>query len=730
MIRKPLYLLAASLVLAGSANMEAFAQKDKYRNKANDPVEKLGYEKKLRWADGLFKEGSYYNAVEYYTQLQQEQPRNPYLAYQIADCNYKLRDYAPAATSYGYAYDLAKAIYPEAKYKQALMLKMNGDYDNAILAFQKFIDDNPKTFKKLKKDAEREIEGCKMGQTSMNDPIQATVKNVGKNINSAYTELSPMPLGDTALLYATMHTNGVVDKGREKRSDYVSRLMVSQKNKFAEDTDTLSWPLPFLDGQFNDEKYHVGNGVFSEGGDRFYFTKCIEDDKNEMMCHIFVSEFKNDRWSKPEELGYEINVDKFSSTHPNIVTIGKKEILFFSSNRELQGRGGYDIWYSVYDTRLKTYRRPQNAGKQINTTGDEMTPYFDNRTNTLYFASNGQVGMGGFDIFKANIVGSSPSKYESIQNLGYPINSPADELYFVKDPIGKGDAYVVSNRPGSVALKNPTCCDDIWRIKYDPQLKASGRVLSQKTQQLVPNAVVKMVDEKGEVKTYNTTDGTFEFATPRGHSYTITADKAGYTSTHANVNTTYIKRTDDDQTFPVTIYVDSYSIDKAFRMDNVFYDYDKSTLRPESIGDLEALATLMKDNPALRVQIQSHTDSKGTDAYNLKLSQDRAQSVVDYLVNNLGISRSRLTAKGMGQSKPVAPNTVDGRDNSAGRQLNRRTEFRIIEEDPTARIIFDSSKPGTIGSQQKMLTVPEQADIDGTGDNESHLGRPGSRTNN
>src|SRR5690606_7891520 len=140
------------------------------------------------------------------------------------------------------------------------------------------------------------------------------------------------------------------------------------------------------------------------------------------------------------------------STQPFIAQVGKNEILFFSSNRTLQSRGGYDIWYSVYDTRQKTYRRPQNVGKQINTVGDEMSPYYDSRTGTLYFASNGWKTMGGFDIYSAK---GGPSRYTDLSNLGYPINTSADELYYIHDPMGKPDAYVVSNRVGSVALKNP-----------------------------------------------------------------------------------------------------------------------------------------------------------------------------------------------------------------------------------------------------------------------------------
>lgn len=726
MRRKSLLYLFSAIILAAVVQNDALAQKDKYRNKANDPVTQLGYEKKLRWADGLFKSGSYYNAADYYAQLLQEQPRNPYLNYQAAECAWFMRDYVPAAAYYGKVYAMASTLYPEAIYKEAQMLKMQGKYEEAIGRFQKFIADNPKSFKKLKKRAQREIDGCKMAMNSVNNPVPANVKNLGPNVNTAYTELAPYPLGDTALLFATMKSNNQVEVGKEKRADYVSRFMVSHKFKRLDERDTFQWPLAFLDGRFNDAKFHTGNGCFSPGGDRFYFTRCMENEKNEMTCRIFCSTFEKEKWGEPVLLGNGINEGEFSNTQPFIAKVGKKEVLFFSSNRTLQSRGGYDIWYSVYDSRQKSYRRPQNAGKQINTEGNEASPYYDSRVNKLYFSSDGWVTMGGFDIYSAD---GGPSRYTNLTNLGYPINTSADELYYINDPVGKPDAYIVSNRIGSIALKNPTCCDDIWRVQYEPKIYAMGKVLDQKSQKPVPQSVVKMVDEAGNLKTFNSEDGQFQFLTARGHNYVLTADKAGYLSTKATVSTEGIRRQDPDDTVFVTIYVDSFAIDKDYEMANILYDYDKATLRPESAASLEKLTELMKNNPSLDVKIFSYTDSKGTDAYNVNLSQQRAESVVNYLVRN-GVDRSRLSAQGMGEKNPVAPNAdPKGKDNPEGRQQNRRTTFRIITDVPTRRTIYDSTKPGSIGEQEKNLQQAEGTEEQEPSDADSQFGNPGSRVN-
>lgn len=720
-----LLLILATLLVSTSNDVYGQQQrKERYRNKANDPVSKLPYYKKLRWADDLFKAGSYFNAIEYYQQLKQEQERNPYLAYQLAECYWMTRDYVPAAHYYGEAFDLASNLYPEATFKEAMMYKMQGEYETAINLFNKFIADNPKTYKKLKLRAQREIEGANMALNSLKDPIPVTVVNAGPNVNSAYTELSPYPLGDSALLFATMRQNEVVDVDKRKREEYVSRLMVSKKQPNVPVADSFQWAIRFDDGNFNDPRAHVGNGNYSPGGDRFYFTKCSEEDSMKVICKIYVSRFEGSAWSNPELLGEGIN-EGGSNTQPFVATIGKKEVLFFSSNRKLQSRGGYDIWYSIIDPRNGTYRRPQNAGKQINTEGDEITPYYDSRENKLYFASNGWVTMGGFDIYSAE---GGPSRYRNITNLGYPVNTSADELYFIKDPMGKPDAYVVSNRIGSIALKNPTCCDDIWRIQYEPRLMAMGKVIDCETKEPVTDVVVKMVDENGNLKTYNSTDGTFAFNMGRTHTYVITADKQGFSSTRASISTTDVRRSDPDDTATVTICLSD--IKNVFRVSNVYYDYDRASLRPESISSLDSLVNFMKDNPSLSVEIYSFTDGKGTPAYNKDLSEKRAQSVKNYLVNN-GVEENRMIVKGFGEKMPAAPNTTaTGSDNPVGRQLNRRTEFRIVTDVPTRRVIFNSAKPGSFDEQSKNLMQNEDLNEDlNEPDDESNSGNPGSRVN-
>lgn len=720
-----LLLLLATIVVTVSFDANAQQnRKDRYRNKADDPVSKLPYYKKLRWADGLFREGSYFNATDYYLQLKQEQPRNPYLAYQLAECYWMSRDYLPAANYYGEVYNTASKLYPEAKFKQALMLKQAGDYEAAIAAFNLFIEDNPKTYKQLKKRALREIAGCEMATESMMNPMAVTVKNAGPNVNSAYTESAPYPLGDTALLFSTMRQNDLVEVDKKKRGSYMSRFMVASKQMNVPEVDSFQWPLEFQDGDFNSNKVHISNGFYSPGGDRFYFTKCEEGDSMQVECTIYVSKFGEKGWEEAEALGEGIN-DGPSNTQPCIGKVGKKEVLFFASNRKLQSRGGYDIWYSVIDPRRGTYRRPQNAGKQVNTPQNEQSPYYDDREGKLYFASDGWETMGGFDIFEAT---GGPSRYVNVHNLGYPINTSADELYYIKDPVGKPDAYVVSNRVGSIGLKNPTCCDDIWRIQYEPKLYVIGQIKNRATQELMEEVTAKMVDETGDMKTFNSEDGNFDFNLRRGHSYVFTGDKQGYKTSSIQISTMDVKRTDDDDTVRITIYMDEIQPDYVFEVHNVYYDYDKASLRPESVASLDTLVNFMQINPSFNVEVYSFTDAHGSDEYNKKLSLERAQSVIDYLIN-AGIDQTRMVAKGFGESMPVAPNKVGNKDNPEGRQLNRRTEFRIVTDVPTRRVLYNSARPGNMNQQMKNLEMDDTMYDDESTDSESGYGQPGSRVN-
>ena len=714
-------ILATTLVTAHYNSNAQTKRKIEVRNKANDPLRGFSPDKELGMADALFRSGSYFNAVDYYHDLKSRDERNPFYAYMLAECYRATRDYVPAAHYYVEAYYADRKDYPRSSYWAALNYKQQGEYQQALKWFNQFLEDNKKSsssnnqadpysrlmtqkeIKDLKKKIAVEIEGCKMAMVSIKDPGPYTVFNCGPNVNSSYTELSPYPLGDTALLFSTVNQNKAIIIGNVDNGHPREHFMIAQKQKGY--VDSFQWPLPFYDGGFNDAAAHTGNGCYSPQGDRFYFSKCAEGDSFIFVCSIFVSKFERNNWGVPTLVEGNVNEQGSSNTMPFVAKVGKKEVLYFSSNRKLQSRGGYDIWYSIIDPRSGSYRRPQNCGKQINTSSDELTPYYDTRVAKLYFSSNGRKSFGGFDIYSAE---GGPSRYTNVQNMGYPINTSADEFYYIKDPVGKPDAYVVSNRIGTTALKNPTCCNDIWRIQNEPRLVVIGKVLNKKSQDIMTQVVVKMTDQKGEMNTYNSEDGNFIFNMQRSHSYVLTADKAGYTSSRATVSTMSVKRSDADDTVLVTIYLDT--IKKSFSVSNIYYDYDQATLRAESVASLDTLVNFMKDNASINVEIYSYTDGKGTEEYNMALSQRRAQSVMDYLEKN-GVDRNRMVAKGFGDKNKVRDEFINGNmDNPEARQLNRRTEFRIIGDLPTRRVLYRSDMPGSMDQQEKNLHIDAESE--------------------
>ncbi len=682
-------------------------------NQQNDVASKLPFKKKLTWAEGLYKANSFYTAERYYFQLLKEQPRNPFINYRLAECLRYNRDYILAAKYFGEAYALSSSIYPKAVYEEGLMLKQSGDYEQALerLTFfrKTYMGKDRRTIFKI---VDVDILGCKMAIESLSNPGRAFVKNAGPNVNTAYTDYAPYPLGDTALLFATMNQNKIVDKNKDKREDYLSRFRWSPKEfDRTRIKDSFEVALQFNDGRFNDKDYHVGNGSWSPGGDRFYYTKCREDDSMDTKCKIWVAEFdrKKGIWQKPKPMSDEINDPLASTTQPYCALIGKKEVLFFSSNKIMQSAGGYDIWYSVYDTVRKTYRRPQNCGKRVNSPLDEFTPYYDTRKGKLYFSSNGKVNVGGFDIFSAD---GGPTRYTNITNLGFPINSPADDMYYIQDAGKKDNAYVVSNRLGSIFVKNPTCCDDIWRVIKEPNFYVRGKVVDEYSGDVIPQVVVKMKDEaKSTMKdTFFSKTGNFLFYTPLGNNYSIAADKEGYVSGRTEINTTGKSVMDPDDTTEVTIYMQKISSSFDFHVQNVYYNFDDGKFQPASYLALDSLVNFMKDNPGVSVEIRAHTDDLGGNEYNDELSIRRAEAVRQYLATK-GVEQSRMVARGFGSKNPIAMNKKAGKDNPEGRQYNRRTEFRIIGEVPGMRIIYDQNRPEYIdksgnSKRDENLRVP------------------------
>jgi len=645
----------------------------------------LTWKNKLKIADKFYNEGYFYDASHYYEEVLVDQPENIDVTYKLAESYFLSRDYKMANQSYKIVMEKNIQLYPLSHYKYALTLKMTGQYVAAKKEFELFgkkyrAYDAPLYKKKVK----IEIAGCDFAIKAMENPQNVMIVHVGKEINAAYTEAAPMPIGDDVLIYASLRSDTLI--ASENLKGKVGKFMLYQAKR-----ENRKWgqgePLPAI---INAPRKDVANGAFAPDcacpdGSKFFFTQCEANDAGKMICEIYSSDFKDGVWSNVKKLDEAINIPGFTSTHPTVGEDKKRGslLLYFSSDRP-DGVGGMDLWYSEI-TKDGVYKAPRNLGKKVNTVNDELTPYFNVSSNMLSFSSNGHPSIGGYDIFYTS---GKMRKWTKPENAGYPINSVVDDMYFVSDDDEEG-GYFVSNRKGAIALKSETCCDDIFRYSWDrdmiPKFAIDGFAYNAddstrtsfqdydiKLFQIEKDSSEILINEK-----HITDESEFFFTIKRNKNYKLLATKEGYFPNDAFASTVGLTKSD---TLHREIPLKKLELNQAIVLKDVYYDFDKATLREESSRTLNMLVDILNVNPGIVVELSSHTDSKGNDLYNEKLSQRRAESVVKFL-RKAGISKDRLVPKGYGEKHPIADNTnPDGSDNPQGRQMNRRTEIKVIGE--------------------------------------------------
>lgn len=627
---------------------------------------------KLSDAEEKQRIGEYFEAAAIYRKVYaktspQKRDLRGYIAFRMAECN-RLVNNTPRATS---AYlNALRYDYPDSiiHLRAGQMAQKTGRYADAIKYYTDYL-----TYKPDDRLALNGIEGSQQAAEWRKNPTKYTVKKMDK-FNSRRSEFSPM-------LYGNNYDQLFFASSRSKDKDAkISAITGLNNNNFfvVKQNERGEWLAPEeLEDPVNTE-FDEGTPSFSKDGNTMYYTYCAQDEEGNRTSEIYVSNRTSAAWGK----GTRATITKDSVTalgHPAASPDGK--YLYYVSDA-VGGYGGKDIFRS----RLigNDFGPMENLGPDINTPGDELFPYVRDSV-TLFFASNGHPGMGGLDLFKATL--DSTGKW-TVENMKAPINSMADD-FGITFAGTKEQGFFSSNR------NDARGSDHLYSFEYPTIRIFIEGIVFDADEYPIEDATIRIVGKDGlNEKTLAKRDGTYKVELDRDISYVMMASARGH------LNQFFELKTDPEEkneTYIVDFFLSPIS--KPVVIDNIFYDFDKATLRPESKQALDDMIKMLNDNPNVTIELGAHTDRKGTEEYNERLAQRRAQSVVDYLIQG-GIATDRLEAKGYGKSTPKIINkkmekefdflneedvlteefilALPPEQQEQADQINRRTEFKVL----------------------------------------------------
>jgi len=646
---------------------------------AAQPMTMVDYNTKLQVADQAASEGDYYGAIEWYTKAFEES-KDLNLQLAIADLYVLARDFNKAEKIYDRILKRdKKREYEDIRIDFAKVLKSQGKYREALSEYNTILGDAEAT-DSLKAIARFELKGIEM-MDNLAPNLEAIVNYLPGKVNSGSAETSPAIGPDGSLYFSSFNRKKeIILDGSEK--DYHAKLFTAEKNDKGEYDKITALPE-----NINRTEINTAGAAFSRDGKRMYFTRALLQNNNIESSTLFVSTRGDAGWSAPREIT-ELKGD-FIVKHPYVGELFGNEVLFFSSNM-LGGLGGYDLFYS--QIKGDSYGIPTNLGNVINTAADEVSPYYNN--GTLYFSSNGHPNIGGFDIFYANWNGFN---WEGLTNIGFNYNSAYDDLFFRFNESGSS-GFLVSNRPNKDKQKmkgSDSCCDDIYGV-YIRELVIDLLSTVEDQNGALNGANVEVYDLTlggyPETKT-NFNGNVFNFPLLADRNYKAIFKKEGYFPDTITFNTNGIV---EDKTIKRTIKlkadpdygkdeVEIVTINQAIRLNNIYYNYDKSDILPDAEEDLNTLLELMEDYPDMVIELSSHTDARGDDGYNQKLSQRRAESAKNWLIAK-GVNKDRIKPVGYGEKVILNKCANNVRCTDAEHRINRRTEFKIIAGPQTIEI--------------------------------------------
>jgi peptidoglycan-associated lipoprotein len=699
------------------------------------PISKLSRKDQFKMVQLMLKRGSHYEAINVLKEMIKIDPKNVTLQFTLGTTYYAVRDYRNAEKKFVDVNILDPSGAFGATYYYAVCVFHRGEYVGAYSAFKTFAEIPYKgnTFKAQREMALYKMKACKIAEVLVANPNKnVEVSHLGDKVNSAYSEFSPCLRDTNTLIFASIQADTVLSYQYGEAHFSHVELMESDRD---EDGD---WGKARRLPKLNKSGYNTANGNYNTERNRFYFTRCKPDNKHKMVCHIYMSEIKENAFQKPKKLGDKINAHHITSTQPSIshtVIDGiKYDVLYFVSDRQ-GGYGGLDIYYAIIDEKSEV-KLIGNLGNKVNTPGNEVSPTYDDGLKTMFFSSDYLFGLGGYDIFKTY---GGISVWSKPINMGIPYNSGYDDTYFTLTPDAQS-AFISSNRPGGYALVSETCCDDLYSANVSFQSNLIVNVFGP-DEKKIPEELVKIgitdraksslssvkdslinyfvinPKEKYNLKAQTETDTvTVSFNTSSkseagnfaGQDTVKSVIEYRKGENYFQVIDIYLKgkKLPIDTVVPPVVQVnvsvaDTITLPSEFKITSskgqtgdtssintddsegftyIFhFGYKSSDFIHDQEHNFDYIVKFLKKHPDNVVFIEAHTDNIGNDAYNIWLSQSRAERIKVYLISH-GISKRKIKAIGYGENQPVADNFyLGGMDNPAGRAKNRRAIIKVAK---------------------------------------------------
>lgn len=625
--------------------------------------------KEIKQGDFFYRVGTsmYKQAIEPYEKAYFLNPNNALLNFKLGKCYLHSSNKLKSIPYLEKAQKLDPNVEPQLHFILGKAYHLDMQWDKAIEEYKKFQSTlSQKELEELNATIERRIQQCVNGKKIVKNPVRVKIENLGDAVNSKYAEYGGVISADESVLIFTSKRNTTVGGQKDLMlNEYFEDIYISNKK------DGKWLPAENIGKPVNDDKHNATAGLSVDGQTLYVY---IDDAGGD----LYETHLNGDKWDEPVKINGEVN-SRYHETTASLSFDSKR--IYFVSDRP-DGEGDRDIYYCEKDEK-GNWGKAVNLGNAINTEYGEEGVFVHPDGKTIYFSSQGHNSMGGYDIFKSTF---DKGKWSKPENMGYPINTADDDVFFAISASGKHGYYssVRAEGKGEKDIYLITFLDpekDSVSTKKDtvilatPQATLLKGVITDAKLATPLLATIEVVDiSKNEIVASfksNSASGKYIVSLPSGKNYGIAVKADGYLFHSENIN---IPLATSYQEVEKNIALGKIDVGTKIVLNNIFFATAKADLNPESTNELERLTKLMNEIATLKIEISGHTDNVGSAELNQPLSEARAKAVVDYLVSK-GIAKSRMVFKGYGFTQPISENTTE-----QGRQLNRRTEFKILSK--------------------------------------------------